>query len=108
MSTIETPPRIEPQELLDFLVAPPTEDIVSLVDKINEEYEYWDAVKYKKLPKGFSAKKLWTYVKADRRKNQIRVWPKYNMLLGLTNRMQRMCHEFDMNFGGFKIILSNV
>lgn len=101
MSTIETPPRIEPQELLDFLVAPPTEDIVSLVDKINEEYEYWDAVKYKKLPKGFSAKKLWTYVKADRRKNQIRVWPKYNMLLGLTNRMQRMCHEFDMNFGGF-------
>ena len=101
MSTIETPPRIEPQELLDFLVAPPTEDIVSLVDKINEEYEYWDAVKYKKLPKGFSAKKLWTYVKADRRKNQIRVWPKYNMFLGLTNRMQRMCHEFDMNFGGF-------
>lgn len=101
MSTIETPPRIEPQELLDFLVAPPTEDIVSLVDKINEEYEYWDAVKYEKLPKGFSAKKLWTYVKADRRKNQIRVWPKYNMLLGLTNRMQRMCHEFDMNFGGF-------
>ena len=52
MSTIETPPRIEPQELLDFLVAPPTEDIVSLVDKINEEYEYWDTVKYKKLPKG--------------------------------------------------------
>lgn len=101
MSPIETPPRIEPQELLDFLVAPPTEDIVSLVDKINEEYEYWDAVKYKKLPKGFSAKKLWTYVKADRRKNQIRVWPKYNMLLGITNRMQRMCHEFDMNFGGF-------
>ena len=101
MSTIETPPRIEPHELLEFLVAPPTEDIVSLVDKINEEYEYWDAVKYKKLPKGFSAKKLWTYVKADRRKNQIRVWPKYNILLGITNRMQRMCHEFDMNFGGF-------
>ena len=101
MSTIETPPRIEPHELLEFLVAPPTEDIVSLVDKINEEYEYWDAVKYKKLPKGSSAKKLWTYVKADRRKNQIRVWPKYNILLGITNRMQRMCHEFDMNFGGF-------
>ena len=101
MSTIETPPKIEPQELLDFLVAPPTKDIVSLVDKINEEYEYWDAVKYKKLPKGFSAKKLWTYVKADRRKNLVCVWPKYNMLLGITNRMQRMCHEFDMNFGGF-------
>lgn len=101
MSTIETPPRIKPQELLDFLVAPPPEDIVALVDKINEDYEYWDAVKYKKPSKRFSAKKLWTYVKADRMKNMVRVWPKYNILLGITNQMQRMCHEFDMNFGGF-------
>ena len=101
MSTIETPPRIKPQELLDFLVAPPPEDIVALVDKINEDYEYWDAVKYKKTSKGFTAKKLWTYVKADRMKNMVRVWPKYNILLGITNQMQRMCHEFDMNFGGF-------
>ena len=55
MSTIETPPRIKPQELLDFLVAPPPEDIVALVDKINEDYEYWDAVKYKKPSKRFSS-----------------------------------------------------
>lgn len=101
MSTIENPPKIEPQEFLDFLVTPPQEDIAALVDKINEEYEYWDTVKYKKLPKGCSAKKLWTYVKADRMKNMVRVWPKYSILLGITNQMQRMCHEFDMNFGGF-------
>lgn len=101
MSTIENPPKIEPQELLDYLVTPPQEDIAALVDKINEEYEYWDTVKYKKLPKGCSAKKLWTYVKADRMKNMVRVWPKYSILLGITNQMQRMCHEFDMNFGGF-------
>lgn len=101
MSTIENPPKIEPQELFDFLVTPPQEDIAALVDKINEEYEYWDTVKYKKLPKGCSAKKLWTYVKADRMKNMVRVWPKYSILLGITNQMQRMCHEFDMNFGGF-------
>ena len=101
MSTIENPPKIEPHELLDFLVTPPQEDIAALVDKINEEYEYWDTVKYKKLPKGCSAKKLWTYVKADRMKNMVRVWPKYSILLGITNQMQRMCHEFDMNFGGF-------
>ena len=101
MSLIETPPSIEQQELHSAIVAPPPEDIVALVDKINEDYEYWDAVKYKKLPKGFSAKKLWTYVKADRMKNRVRVWPKYNISLGITNRMQRMCHEFDMNFGGF-------
>ena len=50
MSTIETPPKIEAQEMLDSLVTPPHEDVAALVDKINEEYEYWDAVKYKKLP----------------------------------------------------------
>ena len=37
MSTIENPPKIEPQELLDYLVTPPQEDIAALVDKINEE-----------------------------------------------------------------------
>ena len=101
MSTIETPPKIEPQEMLDFIVTPPHEDVVALVDKINEEYEYWDTVKYKKCPKGCSSKQLWTYVKVSRMRNMIRVWPQYNILLGITNQMQRMCHEFDMNFGGF-------
>ena len=45
MSTIENPPKIEPHELLDFLVTPPQEDIAALVDKINEDYdnpEYFD------------------------------------------------------------------
>ena len=31
----------------------------------------------------------------------ISVWPQYGIKLGITNHMQRMCHEFDMNFGGF-------
>ena len=57
MSTIENPPKIEPQEFLDFLVTPPQEDIAALVDKINEEYEYWDTVKYKKTAKRMFCKK---------------------------------------------------
>lgn len=64
MSTIENPPKIDPQEMLDFIVTPPQEDVAALVDKLS-------------------------------------VWPKYNIILGITNQMQRMCHEFDMNFGGF-------
>lgn len=87
-------------ELLESLATPLNEDIASVVDRINEEYEYWDTIKYKKCPKGCSAKNLWTHVKASRTKSAIRVWPKYNIVLGLTNHMQRMCHEFDMNFGG--------
>ena len=101
MSTIENPPKIDPQDMLDFIVTPPQEDVAALVDKLNEEYEYWDTIKYKKCPKGCSSNQLWTYVKVSRMKNMISVWPKYNIILGITNQMQRMCHEFDMNFGGF-------
>lgn len=100
MSTIENPPKVEMQELLESLATPLNEDIASVVDRINEEYEYWDTIKYKRCPKGCSAKNLWTHVKASRTKSAIRVWPKYNIVLGLTNHMQRMCHEFDMNFCG--------
>lgn len=100
MSTIENPPKVERHELLESLTTPLNEDIASVVDRINEEYEYWDTIKYKRCPKGCSAKNLWTHVKASRTKSAIRVWPKYNIVLGLTNHMQRMCHEFDMNFGG--------
>ena len=100
MSTIENPPKIDPQEMLDFIVTPPQEDVAALVDKLNEEYEYWDTIKYKKCPKGCSSNQLWTYVKVSRMKNMISVWPKYNIILGITNQMQRMCHGFDMNFGG--------
>ncbi len=101
MITIENPPKITPEEMLDSLVNPPHEDIVALIDKINEEYEYWDVVKYKKCPTRCSSKKLWTYVKASRMKNMISVWPQYGINLAITNQMQRMCHKFDMNFGGF-------
>ena len=51
MSTLEAPPRISPEEMLDSLVTPPDEAISALVEKINEEYAYWDTVKYKKAPK---------------------------------------------------------
>lgn len=98
---IELPPKIKEEELLEALITPSHDDLAVLVDKINEEYEYWDTVKYKKHPKGCSTTKLWAYVKASRMKNMIRVWDKYGIILGITNRMQRMCHEFDMNFGGF-------
>lgn len=98
---IETPPKIENDELFEALTTPLNEDISILVDRINEEYEYWDTVKYKKCPKNCSSKKLWAYVKASRMRNTIRVWNKYGIKFGITNQMQRMCHEFDMNFGGF-------
>lgn len=98
---MEKPPKINEKEFLDAFINPPQGDIVFLIDKINDAYEYWDTVKYKKRPDNCSSKQLWTYVKASRLKNFVLVWEKYGIVLSITNQMQRMCHEFDINFGGF-------
>ena len=99
---IEQPPIFTPKDLAKVFFDKITDEILtSLIDKINEEYEYWDTVKYKKRPDSCSsAQELWIRVKASRIKSTINTWDKYNISFALTNRMQRMCHEFDMNFGG--------
>jgi Fic family protein len=74
-------------------------DMNILIDKINEGYEYWDTVKYKKCPSGYSSEELWKRVKASRILMMEYTWGKYDISFGFTNRMQRLCHEFDMNFG---------
>ena len=103
MPKIEIPPQITATRLTQALLEEQNEELVALVSKINENYEYWDTVKYKSLPKNCSAEKLWAYVKASRLKQQISVWPKYGITLSITNQMQRHCHEFDMNFGTAKM-----
>ena len=100
MSIIELPPKIKNEDLFDVMINNPQKELSEVIDKINENYEYWDSVKYKKCPEGISSEKLWTYVKSSRMKNMISVWKKYDINLCVTNHMQRMCHEFDMNFGG--------
>ena len=74
-------------------------DMNILIDKINEGYGYWDTVKYKKCPSGYSSEELWKRVKASRILMMEYTWGKYDISFGFTNRMQRLCHEFDMNFG---------
>ena len=100
---IERPPRITNQQLAKALWDKNkrlNKELQTLLDKINDGYEYWDTVKYKKLPSGITDIDLWTYVKASRVNLTIGVWHNPLLMLGLTNRMQRLCHEFDMNFGG--------
>lgn len=100
---IERPPRITNQQLAKALLDKNKEsnkELQTLLDKINDGYEYWDTVKYKKLTSGITNNDLWAYVKVSRMKLTIGVWQNPLLMLGLTNRMQRLCHEFDMNFGG--------
>ncbi|MGM9830599.1 MAG: Fic family protein [Paludibacteraceae bacterium] len=100
--SIEKAPKLSTEELVNALIRLPKLPIAvqSLVEQINEKYEYWDTVKYKPLPKGFSATDLWQAVVAYRQRNTILAWDKYAIHFCLTNKMQQQCHEFDMNFGG--------
>ena len=97
----ELPPKIDRKTLVNALLKGTAPDIMSVVDKVNADYEYWDKAKYKKLPEGFTPQMLWTYVKASRLRSTIPVWSKYGINLCVTSQMQRLCHEFDMKFGSF-------
>lgn len=100
---IEYPPKVKETELINAYIALSSntnKDISVLIEQINENYEYWSDVKYKTIPVAFSHEMLWTYVKASRIRNRIPVWNQYDINISITNQMQRICHELDMNFGG--------
>ena len=99
---MERAQKITEKALLKTLVQWPQlpKEILSLAAKINEEYEYWDTVKYKPLPKNFLPEDLWCIVVAERMKSDVRVWKKYGVHFSLSNQIQRQCHLFDMYFGG--------
>ena len=99
---IENPPKTNRKLLVDALFGKYPQEIDKMVDDINEEYLYWDKVRYKRpLPDNFTPEMLWTHVKASRLRGKIVVWSKYGITLTVTNHMQKLCHEFDMNFGSF-------
>ena len=96
---IEKAPFMSQEELLSAMLLTPNDKVKEMVNKINETFEYWDTVKYKRCTDGCTPQQLWTYVKAARVKSMMSVWGKYGISLTLTNQMQRMCHEIDMNWG---------
>lgn len=96
---IEKAPSISQEDLLSAMLLTPNDKVQEVVNKVNETFEYWDTIKYKRCPEGCTPQQLWTYVKAARVKSMMSVWGKYGITLTLTNQMQRMCHEIDMNWG---------
>lgn len=97
---IERPPKLTMKALYTAVNRVNEPEIKSLLEPINERYLYWSEVKYKKRPKNLSAEELWALVILSRQMLGVYIWPKYNALVTVTNQMQRLCHYFDMNFGG--------
>ena len=97
---IERPPHISKKDLFSAMLHQPSAHVGDMIATINATFEYWDSIKYKKCPTGCTPQQLWTFVKAARRINNIKVWDKYDVRLSLTNSMQKTCHQFDMYWGG--------
>lgn len=76
------------------------EKYIQSISKVNEEYLYWDKVKYK-IPKGLKAEDFWSAVKYSRKlQSQKFIFASCTFFLKETSRMQETLHNFDMNFGG--------
>lgn len=92
---IEQPPFIT--QNIDATLA--NEELKNLISSINSRYLYWSDVKYR-MPSGMTSVELWSKVKSVRNLTDVKIWSQNNIHFSLTNTMQRLCHEFDMNFGG--------
>lgn len=92
---IELPPQVSSSVEQTVL----NDEVMDLISSINSKYLYWSDVKYRSQPE-LPATKLWETVKYVRNLTDIKIWKQNDIHFSLTNTMQRLCHEFDMNFGG--------
>lgn len=95
---IERPPKYQSQSIASQVHSDGA--LSSLISKINDDYDYWTKVKYLQCPPGFTHEQLWGAVKQAREGSAIHLHAPVDLSFSLTNRMLRLCHEFDMNFGG--------
>lgn len=77
------------------------EEVISLLNKINEEYYYWHVVKRLDYPAGVSAADIWGVVKLRRRITPNRIkFGDYTFHWNINNQIQEFLHVLDMNIGG--------
>lgn len=98
---IESPPKIRREDYNKALRLSNNPMLAKLVSDINRQYLYWTDVKYRPLPEKVSSRDLWACVKLSRMFGRILEIGRYRFRLYVTDTMQRQCHEFDMNLGGY-------
>lgn len=97
---IELPPKPDKKTIAKIALIMGKPEVEKLIGEINNDYLYWSDIKYKKIPESITHSELWTAVKVSRMLQRIFQWNRYGITVTMTNRMQQLCHEFDMNFGG--------
>jgi Fic family protein len=73
---------------------------LNIIKGINDDYLYWDKVKYKKTK--FTAQELWNIIKLSRLlKTENITFAGHNFKYVTTDYIQKIVHFFDMNIGGY-------
>lgn len=97
---IESPPSIQTKNLVDALVLLAKSEIMAQVHRMNEEYLYWDKVKYR-IPTGVDSATFWQAVKFSREIGERTLrFGKYVFRFTITEKMSSLLHLFDLNMGG--------
>lgn len=98
---LESPPSVKfpiaDESLLERL---DSDAVLEAVLKINDDYLYWSDVKYRSASLELTPEDLWRLIKYARSKTDIEIRGFDHVHFSLSNSMQRLCHEFDMDFGG--------
>lgn len=85
------------QAALRLLTTPQYKDLFT---KIDNDYLYWDKVKYL-VPEDVKPEALWHAIKLRRSMNRVQIaFGKHVFYFTITGHMSALLHEFDMNFGG--------
>lgn len=102
MAKIEKPPSVKGKALqkkAGHLLLQP--EVIKLIKGINDEYLYYNKVKYKLTEKVSDPVLLWAMVKQSRSVGARNIsFGKYRLSYNLMGNIERLLHEFDLHLGG--------
>lgn len=104
MKALEEAPKIEAlfthlnQKITDLIL---NKEFNQIVHEVNENYLYWDKVKYLKVPVGVTQADVWAMAKIRRNNTPYKVsFGQYDFSWFLNTKIQELLHLFDLNIGG--------
>lgn len=104
MKQIEAPPPLQdiiPSDNMRIVELIMNEEFNLLLNEVNENYYYWDKVKYLKTPANIKPEEVWAIAKIRRKNTPHKIkFGKYRFTWFLNTKIQELLHLFDLNIGG--------
>lgn len=98
---LEKKPAITIDSISNYVAKMRNSVFADILNHINEEYHYWDKIKYQPCPEGITNEDLWKMTKLKRLSAASTIsFGKYKFYWNTNNRLQGYLHFLDMNVGG--------